>query len=151
MSDLSHFLMNATRGENTPKLLNTLPEGVPGSESGLFYPTLNELQWDGEVKSREMMTNINLYQNTAINAGEVCAGIMPNNMSGVGTRTLRPEPIDQSQALYCHTGYANGQLQGLAYLDGKPQNVLPILNRVSQMNPLLENPISQPGYFHGIS
>jgi len=148
MSNLNHFLMNATIGSNTPKMIGHLPLNDSEVFSSPNAPSLNQFQYDGMVKSREMMTNMQFSPNGSANGTILCAGIMPNNTAGVGTRTLRQEALDPSQGIYAPSGYGNAQPAGLASLPGKPMNVLPILNNVSQMNPSLINPLGQPGFFY---
>jgi len=148
MSNLNHFLMNATIGSNTPKMIGHLPLNDSEVFSSPNAPSLNQFQYDGMVKSREMMTNMQFSPNGSANGTILCAGIMPNNTAGVGTRTLRQEALDPSQGIYAPSGYGNAQTAGLASLPGKPMNVLPILNNVSQMNPSLINPLGQPGFFY---
>ena len=149
MSNLSHFLTAATLGSNTPKMIGSLPLNDSEVYTAPNAPSLNQFQYDGMVKSREMMTNMQFSPNGSANGSILCAGIMPNNTAGVGTRTLRQEALDPTQGIYAPSGYGNAQPAGLASLPGKPMNVSPILNSVSQMNPSLINPISLPGFFNG--
>jgi len=148
MSNLSHFLNNASIGRNTPQLIGNLPLNSTDILTSPNYPTLNQLQWNGSVNSSECINMLPFSPNGSVRGSILCAGIMPNNSSGVGTRTLRQEPIDESQGIYAPQGYGNAQQPGLAFLDAKPINVLPILNSVSQINPSLINPIPQPGFFN---
>jgi hypothetical protein len=148
MGSLKHLVYAATNGSNTPNMIGRLPGGV-SEYPVISQPQLNnQLQWNGSIKSPAFITMLPFSANGSVRGSVNCSGILGNNASGVGNRSLRPEAIDPSQGIYCPQGFANGQQIGLASLASKPINSNPILNTVSQINPSLINSIPQPGFFN---
>jgi len=144
MPSLASQLFHGSLGNDTPKLIKTLPRN-DDLRPHTFGSYDTRLQW-ASVKGTDNPIN-NSMMNVAPNGG--VRGVMPckgNPSNGVtGTRVLRKQPVDSSNALTIPQGYAKSQQKGLATLVTKPLNVRPQAPR-QFYNPELFNRSVVPGF-----
>lgn len=123
MGSLSHQLNYGLLGDNTPKMINTLPR-FDDRFTGINIPDCRN-QHHGSLKGVDIMESSVL----SINGGGA-RGVMPccgvNSSAVMGTRVLRKGEDTSTDFMNVPQGFAKSQNRGLAYDPTKPLNVQPM-------------------------